>query len=373
MKIGIITWFKGSNYGTHLQAIALQRYLRNTGGHDVQIINFEVSAGKSIVKRSFRRRVCSRPQKYITLYSYKKFKREIEQRDQKFIKAIERNCRLTPEVKSREDYIKICNSFELLIFGSDQIWNPNWYHRFYYADYPEIKTRKISYAPSIGVNVIPDVLKNKIKRSLSTFAAVSVREEQGAELLAPLSPVVPEVVVDPTFLLGAGEWSEISTEGIIPGEDGYVLSMFLTDNMNHWRAARRFAEKNKRRHVIVPYMGFSYWQKGTVCADAGLEDLLGLIRRAGYVLTDSFHITVFSLIFGRQFYTFRRFREDRFTSQNSRVINLLKMAGIGNRLISYGTREITALDDIDYDRVNEAVQKKIQKSKHFLEDAVERV
>ncbi len=367
MKIGIITWFSSGNYGTNLQAIALQRYLRNLG-HSVQIINFEVTAQRN-VKRTFWQKVRSQPQKYSTKYAKKKYENQISHRYQKMRDEIQENCILTERVSDEQNYIDICNTFNLLICGSDQIWNPNWYHRFYYADYDGITTRRISYAPSLGVNEIKEEQKKEIERSLSRFWAVSVREQKGAVLLKPLSHKEPEVVVDPTLLLGATEWNEIFPQKKNCGEK-YILSMFLTDNQLHWKAARRFANAKHLSHVVIPYCGFSYFQKGEIHADAGVQDFLNLIRGAEYVLTDSFHVTVFSLIYHKQFYTFERFQEDAFSSQNERVRNILTIAKSSDRLIPYGMKQIHEKKDIDYNIVGSVLKTEIEKSKAFLNDAI---
>lgn len=366
MKIGIITWFSGTNYGTHLQAIALQKYIRSLG-YEVWIINFEVNANTR--KVGFWEKVCRQPQKYMTKYAQRKYKEEIASRDNAFKKMIQCQCCMTERINTKEEYIRVCNQFDLLICGSDQIWNPNWYHRAYYADYAEITAEKISYAPSMGINTIPEKFQDEIRRSLQSFRAVSVREEKGAEILESLSPVKPQVVVDPTLLLKAGEWSELALRKSLVQEP-YVLSMFLTDRREHWRAANRFAKKKNLEHVIIPYCGFSYVQPGKIFADAGIEELLALIKNATYILTDSFHITVFSLIFNRQFITFQRFRENDLTSQNARVNNLLKIAEIPERMISYKSKHVPDMGDIDYKTVNKYLDEKINKSKAYLREVL---
>lgn len=370
MKIGIITWFTGSNLGTSLQAIGLQRYLRSEG-HEVQIINYEVDSPDMKQKRSFWHKITDQPQKYAMKYATWKYKTEIANRDQKIKDAVITNCILTDRIYNEAELIAVCNSFDLLICGSDQIWNPNWYHRFYYADYDEIKTRRVSYAPSMGVNFISEELKEKIKRSINKFDKVSIREEKGAKLLAPYTKEEPMVVVDPTFLLNSADWEKIFPKKHKENfPKGYVLSMFLTDKREHWKAACSFASEKGLRHVIIPYCGFSYMQHGEVHANTGPEDMLEFIRGAQYVLTDSFHITAFAIIHRKQFYTFQRFQENQFTSQNSRIGNLLKIAELEDYLMPYGCKKIIEYKSIKYNRHEEILQAEIQKSKDFLRAAI---
>lgn len=368
MNIGIITWFSGENYGTNLQAIALQRYLRNIG-YSVQIINFQIDAEKKD-NRTFWQKVKSQPQKYATKCALKKYGNQIEQRFRKMQKEIQENCIFTARVSNERDYIDTCNQFDILICGSDQIWNPNWYHRFYYADYSEINSIRISYAPSVGVNMIRDEQTLEIKRSLSRFSAVSVREYKGASLLKPLSPKEPVVVVDPTLLLDINNWDAMFPVKRLCKEK-YLLSVFLTDNRLHWRAAKKFAMSKKLKHVIIPYCGFSYFLNAEIHADAGIQDFLNLIRGAEYILTDSFHVTVFSLIFRKQFYTFERFKENDFSSQNERVRNILQEANAMDRLVPYGTRCIQEKNNLEYSKVKRVLNNEIDKSKAFLIRAID--
>ena len=367
MKIGIITWFSGGNYGTNLQAIALQKYLRNIGYY-VRIINFEVESRRK-EKKTFWQKVQRQPQKYATRYALKKYKKQIESRYQKMKKEVQENCNFTARISCEQDYIDICNGFDILICGSDQIWNPNWYHRFYYAGYDKIKAKRISYAPSMGVNTIREEQLVEIERSLSRFSAISVRERKGVVLLKPLSDKEPVVVVDPTLLLDANEWNTMFSVQEI-GREKYVLSMFLTDNCSHWRAAKKFAKNKELKHIVIPYCGFSYFQNAEIHADAGIQDFLNLIRGAEYILTDSFHVTVFSLIYRKQFYSFERFREDTFSSQNERVRNILEIANVSERLVPYGAHCIQEKNAIEYRSVISALKDEIERSKEFLTESI---
>lgn len=124
------------------------------------------------------------------------------------------------------------------------------------------------------------------------------------------------------------------------------------------------------RHIVIPYCGISYMEGDQLYISAGLEDFLALIRDAEYVLTDSFHVMVFCLIFNRQFIAFQRFKENQYLSQNSRINNLLQIAGIKDRLLQYGTSKIPAMTAIDYQLVNKTLQMEIDKSKNYLLKAI---
>lgn len=366
MRIGIITWFAGSNYGTNLQAIALQYYLRKQG-YEVELVNCEVQSEYNKNRRNFIERIEFFPEKWAEKFARRVFfKKQRAIRDKKLEKSIQKNCILTNRCGNEKDLVNTFNSFDLLVCGSDQIWNPNWYHRFYYADYEGVMTRRISYAPSMGVTKILDEVETEIRRSVSKFDAVSVREENAASLLEPYTKYKPVVVVDPTLLLDSDDWASILKPTEEAPKEDYVLGFFIEGNFAHLHATRKFANQRNMKYVFVPYSGLSYYQIGDRHADAGLEDLLELIRNARYIITDSFHITVFSIIHRKQFYSFMRYRENPITSTNSRIRNLLHMAGLEKRGLEFGTREIKELPDIDYVPHVEMLQQEIEKSKEFL-------
>ena len=150
-----------------------------------------------------------------------------------------------------------------------------------------------------------------------------------------------------------------------------MLGVFLEGTLSHMKATRNFAKKKNISYVVVPYSGMSYFQKGEVYADAGVEDLLNLIRGAQYVMTDSFHITVFSIIFKKQFRTFLRFKENPGMSTNSRIHNLLRIFDLENRILPYKCKEIKDQEDIEYLYHEKLLQKEIRQSKFFLINAVE--
>lgn len=146
--------------------------------------------------------------------------------------------------------------------------------------------------------------------------------------------------------------------------------MFLTDRKNHWRAAKEFAKINNLNYVIVPYMGMSYFQKGIICAEAAIPELLSLIANAEYIITDSFHISVFSIIFNKQFAVFTRFKEDNNTSQNSRINSLLHMIQIEDHILQFDSKHIPILNEIDYKKVNVILDNEVERCKGLLINAI---
>ena len=149
--------------------------------------------------------------------------------------------------------------------------------------------------------------------------------------------------------------------------DEYVLCYFLTDNKKHWSAAKKFAKKHRLKLYIIPQQSESYIQDGMVLPEVGVEEFLGLISNAKYILTDSFHGTVFSLIFNRQFYVFERFKENEYSSQNARVLDLVESISLMDRVIEFNSTLIIEKTNIEYDSVNLKVNEMVEFSKQLLD------
>lgn len=366
MKIGIITWFSYENYGTKLQAVALQKYLKNIG-YDVELINFlpPESLQVHIDNRTFLKKLEEIPKKIKAKVIKRKYNKYIKKRYSKMDSFISKNCNLTKFINNDYEYIKICNSFDLLICGSDQIWNPNFYHKYYYAFFDKIKTPKISYAPSLGINEVLPSVERKIVDSLKSFKYITAREKSGANLLAEITGKDVATVVDPTFLLSKDDWLEFID--VTLKEKEYVLCYFLSDNKNYWNASRKFCKKHNLEMYVIPQTIDSYQQSNHVLLDVGVDDFLKLVYNATYILTDSFHACVFSIIFQKQFYVFKRFNEDRYSSQNSRIINLLEDLSLSDRLIEYNDNLIKDKETINYSYINRILNKQIEFSKNQLD------
>lgn len=371
MNIGIVTWFRHENYGTILQAIALQRYLRNEG-YNVELINFTLPDGVNIKKNKGKkiREIAYYYANRVIYHLYKIiYKSYFIKKSETFKQIVKNNCVITKEITSEKEYIDICNGYDLIIFGSDQIWNPNWYHPFYFGNYNEIKTKLVSYAPSFGVNEIDEEKKAEIRKALSRFTYITTREENGCKIIKNLIDKESQVVVDPTFLLNCDDWSKLEIPVSLPEKD-YILCYFLSDNKNHWKAAKRFAKKKGMKLVIVPNEGFSYISSTRVIKDCSVSNFLYLIHNAKYVLTDSFHGTVFSIIYNKQFYIFERHSPSNELSQNSRIYNLLNIIGQSTNLIKYASDNIYKELNLDYSIINENINKKILESKEILNNLI---
>ncbi|WP_296875414.1 polysaccharide pyruvyl transferase family protein [Thomasclavelia sp.] len=362
MKVGIVTWFYYDNYGTRLQAMALQNFLLNDG-YNVELINFEPP---EIYTK--KRKNISLPyllKKANVFIKKNRYKKDIRQRNKKL------NCFLDKLNKTRlitneDEYIAICNKFDVIIFGSDQIWNPKVYHEFYYGDYNDIYSIKLAYAPSLGVSELNEKETERLKKSLKDFYSIYIREQTGAKIISKIMSKEIIQVVDPTLLLNSEEWNKL-LKIKHNSKENYILCYFLGDNKNHWKAVKRFSNDKNLKLKIIGYSDSSFIENKDLIVNVGVDEFVSLIANAKYVITDSFHGLIFSIIYKKRFVVFERFFNNDKESQNSRLLDLLNIIDCNNKLIIYNSNTIQYNDKYDYKNIYEKLYKKINESKFYLD------
>lgn len=369
IKIGIVTWFADYNYGTKLQAYALQEYL-NRKGYDAFIINYTVpTKGCKEPNRSVYKKIYGKLSWELLKIIKKIYRKEIELRNSKMERFTTDRCRLTSIISDDKEFSNICNLFDVIVTGSDQIWNPNWYNKVFYADFPNISAIRIAYAPSLGTNSIAENVREKIRSSLNGFYKIGIREKTGQQLLLKLFGIQSTKVVDPTLLLDKDSWIELMDTDTEDLNKPYVFCYMLSDNPNHWRAIRKYVKERGLQLRVIPKEGFSY-TVGTVKEySAGIERFLSLIYYSDCVITDSFHACVFSVLFNKKFIPIERFSSSSDSSQNTRIYDFLASLNISDILETYDTKEIKE-HNIDWKQTRNLLECQIIESKRFLSEAL---
>ena len=366
-KVCVVTWHQGPNYGTVLQALALQHFLNNRG-YDSYLMNYNVPTP---IKKKKNFNLKNKVSRLIIKLFRVIYKNRIAKKEKEFKDIIINNCKMTKFVHNDQEYIETCNSFDTVIYGSDQIWNPNWYHPYYYGNYDSISTRLISYASSFGVYDILDENQEIISKAINRFDNISVREKNGKDIIKKLIHKDCKMVVDPTLLIDKMSWSKFCINDKTPKCE-YILCYMLSDNNNHWSAIKKFAKSTKLPIYIIPYEGFSYFQSKNIVIGANVGNFLDLIRNAKYIITDSFHGSIFSIIFEKNFILFERHNSNNYNSQNSRLYNLLEIVGLDNRIIKHNSKKIDNCSNIDYTKVNSNLDELIKNSREYIIDSIEK-
>ena len=218
--------------------------------------------------------------------------------------------------------------------------------------------QKISYAASFGVSEIPSEREKEYAENLKTFKAISVREMQGAKIVEELSHRKATVVLDPTLLLDESEWMEVERTPQSCPKDKYVFVYALGDKSNRFKGK---IEELREKYEIFDVRAI---QKNGKELPVGPSEFLYLLRNAEVVLTDSFHATVFSIIFHNRFITFNRSG----LNMNSRIESLVELIGIEKCLNKFG--DLVCNAEIDYTNVDTILKEERRKSIEFLEKAL---
>lgn len=327
-----VTWFYG-NYGSILQAFALQKILNKIGVEN-EIVNYipnNIEKIKFFLLNSSRWTVLKDKIESRKINKYILTKEERIKKEQIFKSFNNSYLNFTKKYSNQNALNELSDRYDYYFCGSDQIWNPSFFKKCQFLSFVSDNKPKISYAPSIGKAQLTKKEKNKIKPLLERFTAISVREEQGAKLIESILFKSVKVVCDPVFLLSKEEWENFF--GLKKQKDEYILCYFLGRNKKHYEIVKDFSKKTKIPIKTIPnnYCGYRL--------GIGVEKLVGplewlnLIYNAKYIFTDSFHATAFSLIFNKNFYTVKRFNDNNKKSQNTRIYNLLNIVDLKERII----------------------------------------
>lgn len=332
-KIGIITIPDYNNYGNRLQNYAVKKYFENRGF----IVDTLEMNDKSFSQRKARKlklylkkyhlipiaflfEVLSKGR--LTALRYLKFERFTK----KYL-----NSRYVPSWED-EALLKIGKEYDYIVMGSDQIWHPhvNVTPNLFFAQFTEVEKRRF-FSPSFGVETLPKDYSELVRKNLMGIKKISIREEAGKEILKKLTGASITVLCDPTLLLPQEEWSKIAIRPKkIPDE--YILSYFLGPVSQGYDEAGRKIEQ--LLHLEFYQIADKKHRESFI---TGPSEFVYAIKNASFVITDSFHAVVFSLIFGKPFLVCSRLNEKgEPEGLDSRIDLLLSMFGMEERKFSEG-------------------------------------
>lgn len=356
-KIGILTFHNANNYGAVLQAYALQSSIRMLRpSYIVEILDYRNSridqtrkVFQVIGNYSIKNCVAA----ILNLHGRVKKRQGLDHFVRKYL--------LLSDKIDKKTIDSIKRDYDKVIVGSDQVWNYNLTDRdieyFLPGDYRE----KIAYAVSIGNDTVFG--KDKLKE-LECFCRISVREQSTKEALSAASGLQSQLVCDPTMLLDVNEWVKIVPKADVHNK--YILVYSINPDVKLMKRAYELSQKKglEIRYISMDIADY-YKIKSVVFAyNPSPIEFLSLIKNAEYVLTNSFHGTVFSVLFNREFEA----EIDYGTYKNNRIQELLQSLDLDNRVI----KENNAIDEsnIDWEKVKRKIKEIQLKSIEFLEDVL---
>jgi len=340
-KSALITINGNYNYGNKLQHYALQKYLEKLNVQTETI--FCYNKNKNIEKIKGFIKIFVKPR----YFKFKKFDYLI-----KYSRMYIYNTNFKNLVK-----------YSYYIVGSDQVWNVNFpfFNKEYLLHSIE-SNNKISYASSFGTEELPSEYNKVFKEELLKFKCISVREEAGKRIIENLTGREDvQVLVDPTMLLTAEEWDKVAKKPKQLKTDKYILNYFLGElSETRKKEIDRIAKENNCEVINILDKNSPFYQTGP-------SEFLYLEKNAFLICTDSFHSSVFAVLYNRPFIVFDR--EDSLVSMNSRIETLINKFNLKNRKF---TGKITEENlQHDYKEAYEILEKERQKSNEFLKKALD--
>lgn len=380
-KIGCVLAYC-NNYGTMLQSYATLRKIESLG-YSCEMIRY-------VKQLSFKQKVqmflkllrigefSSQRRKLLALINKKRYPKYYcnkKIKDKAFHRFSEE--KLNPYFKEYYGYDALkagAENYDLVLVGSDQIWSlMSLYGGFYNLLFVDDSIPKVSYASSFGVTSIPSFQKEATKAYLDRFNKISVREQSGKDIVDSLSVNKATVVADPSMLLTTQEWEEEISGVEIENHKPYIFCYFLGKNKSHREAVGELKEITGHQIVAVchndEYVKSDEGFGDFVPYDVGPLEFLRYIHEADYVCTDSFHCSVFSILFHKKFLSFYRYQSGSKGSRNTRIDNLLSRFLLSGRIYKGDIKAI--LDDIDYELVDGKVADYRKKSQAFLESELQ--
>lgn len=350
-RVTIVTWCGGANYGTSLQAFALERSLKTLGFEARTLLYVPIHKGILLRAFEFPIRVF---RKLMRMAGIRRRSNVAQSGHEEFFAGRHASVRqwmsdnmTTIMARDRRDVDRIVEETDCFISGSDQIWNS--YATFIPMMYLNFAGRKkrISYASSVGAQSINPRYARQIRKWLRRYQHISVREECSIGVLCRLVGNQEIVsVVDPTLLLNAGEWRSLMSNRYVAKEEKYLLCYILGSRTRPEQISEVAEHYGIRKIVVVPAKeNPSFTIDGaTIVNEANPFEFVGLIANATMVCTDSFHGLAFSINLSRPFVAFLRFEDGDSKSQNPRIYNLLSRYDLEDRLCSRSWRDSSSLN-----------------------------
>lgn len=387
-KVGVVSCYFQPNYGSMLQAYATQMALDKLGYEnetiDISGFNGEIRKAKllyfakaSLSSGILLTKIGRAKDTIIRKVSKSEYTKNASIRNKAFKRFEDKYFRLSPRYASKKALGEKCiEYYDSVLVGSDQLWLPgNIAADYYTLNFVPDTVNTIAYATSFGQASLPRDTEKAASRFLKRIKHISVREDSGQKLVKKLAARDVPVVCDPTLLFTGEDWLSIQNEeAFFAGK--YIFMYFLGSNKEHREFVSRLKKETGLQVVALPHID-EYVKADEECSDVQLYDVdpgqfLNLIRNAEYVCTDSFHCSVFSIQYRKQFFTFRRFNSKNKQSTNSRLDTLFKLTGITGRLIK-GDEEIAAClnSEIDFDAVHGRLAALRLRSLEYLKNALE--
>lgn len=385
MKVAILTFSKTTNYGAALQCYALSSFIQNVG-HEVIIFNAPLDSEEAInvslirlicrkVKKTLKKIILSNKQSNSEFVRYSRSEKEKKEdiywdRQVRLLFESFNQTYLPPftkELKNEQEFKEQYPQADLYIVGSDQVWNlsiTQSQKKIFFFSFLKDEAR-ISYAASFGGSTqwsgTPKETQ-EINQLLKKFKGISVRENSGISILHDIFHLNGVEVLDPTLLLSSIEYDKLAEKSNLEASQDLYAYKFIINDI--WLETLKFISEETESKlrmdcetIQLPNIPFN--------PALSIEGWLKLIKTAKFVVTDSFHCTVFCILFKKQFIV-----SPSYSGGEGRMLSFLKKLGLEDRFY-YTTKDIRKnakawKTPIDYDKVYQKLNYHKEQSRKYL-------
>lgn len=348
-KVGILTFHRADNFGAALQCYALQEVLKSLG-NDVEIINYKQPYIEKIYNPiTTLCKVLKKPHWWMG-YLYRVGPNELK----RYIKFKSFRRRYFNTGTAFNDNKNIPDKYHTIIIGSDQVWAlrcTNGIDEIFFGEFPHNNSKVVGYGISGNILSLEEIGNERLKTYCRNFDKISFREEGFKGYIKENIGVEGDLVLDPTLLLDKNKWGKITNNVGHPGN--YILTYIL-----------QYGENWSRINEYI-----SHFAKKTDCKVINIFDVahsptefLGWVKNAKYIITTSFHATIFSIIFEKQFYAIKTNN-----GYDARYTNLLTKLNIADRAIELEDLINIKTITTDYNSIKERLDELKKKSLNYLE------
>lgn len=365
MKTGLVTFYHIHHYGALLQAAATERSVERLGSA-CEIIDYYVNQDNALFRAPTG--VGAAAADAHTALHYKQLKTRYD----RFEQFAKEHLHISGHrFDTLEELREAELPYDVLLSGSDQIWNPRIFPdgRFdpvFFGAFS--RRRKIAYAPSFGIPQIPEEMEAELRDYLSHFSHLSAREQQGRAIIKEVAGQEVPVVLDPTLLLDQEQWASMAHTPCGYPAGGYILCYCISKPDALAPYIQTLAEKTGLPVVQLCGIRQKVHPKARCILDAGPAEFLALFQNAGYVCTNSFHGTVFSVQFEKRFFTAVAPKELA-APETSRTFSLLSRLGLAQRIIGKGD-SAGLTDNVDWAAVSARLAEARRSSLAYLQAAL---
>lgn len=372
-KVGLITYY-GNNYGGCLQAYAMQQTIKDLG-YDPRILQvYTPLRGSDFSKWVAIRRVLKNPIAFLRRRKYiKEDTRNEAYRSKAFDFYRSKFLTFDKSFVLSVDNLSGAEAYDTFVCGSDQIWNPFLYgvHPVWTMKFAPVGSKKIAYAPSLGISNIPEQYVTDFKENLKDYVYLSCREQEGADCLSKVMNKSVDVVLDPTLLLRPERWHNFARP--VDVKKPYIFCYLFGDYEYIAAVKKRIKDYLNLDIVCLPYNLRELKSDDLKLYDITPNQFVWLIENADYVVTDSFHASVFSIKMSTPFVSLKRTSDNDKKNMNSRLYTLLKTVGLEGRMI--GESMVDDIEDIvnrqiDFKAANERLEAYMKRDIAKLEKAL---